>query len=107
MFSQLVGWVHVCVYCTAADAATASSSTQRMFPAAAAVLSLIQEYRETTLNAAVDALYSEMASRHRVRAPCIFVSGLLLAFWGRVLRGYFCSGVFLSTSCRRLLSTFA
>lgn len=33
-----------------------------------------QEYRETTLNAAVDALYSEMASRHRVRAPCIFVS---------------------------------
>jgi len=32
---------------------------------------MYKEYRETTLNAAVDALYSEMASRHRVRAPCI------------------------------------
>ena len=45
--------------------------------AAAAAVTPPQEYRETTLNAAVDALYSEMASRHRVRAPCIFVSGLL------------------------------
>jgi large subunit ribosomal protein L18Ae len=34
---------------------------------------MYKEYRETTLNAAVDALYSEMASRHRVRAPCIFI----------------------------------
>jgi len=36
----------------------------------------VQEYRETTLNAAVDALYSEMASRHRVRSPCIQVCGV-------------------------------
>ena len=30
-----------------------------------------KEYRETTMNAAVDALYEEMASRHRVRASCL------------------------------------
>ncbi len=32
---------------------------------------MYKEYRDTTLNGAVDALYSEMASRHRVRSPCI------------------------------------
>ena len=30
-----------------------------------------KEYRETTMNAAVDALYTEMASRHRVRAHAL------------------------------------
>merc|ERR1711965_1275121 len=30
-----------------------------------------KEYREVSLNRAVDALYEEMASRHRVRAPCL------------------------------------
>jgi len=30
---------------------------------------LYKEYRDTTLNGAVDQLYSDMASRHRVRAP--------------------------------------
>ena len=30
-----------------------------------------KEYRDTTLNGAVDQLYDEMASRHRVRAPCV------------------------------------
>ena len=30
-----------------------------------------KEYREVTMNKAVDALYEEMASRHRVRAPCL------------------------------------
>jgi len=28
-------------------------------------------YRDTTLNGAVEQLYQEMASRHRVRAPCL------------------------------------
>lgn len=30
-----------------------------------------KEYRETTMNSAVDALYEEMASRHRVRSSCL------------------------------------
>jgi len=30
-----------------------------------------KEYRETTMNAAVDALYTEMASRHRVRSHAL------------------------------------
>ena len=30
-----------------------------------------KEYREVSMNKAVDALYEEMASRHRVRAPCL------------------------------------
>ncbi|WIA37863.1 hypothetical protein OEZ86_014712 [Tetradesmus obliquus] len=32
---------------------------------------MYKEYRDTTLNGAVDQMYSEMASRHRVRFPCI------------------------------------
>jgi large subunit ribosomal protein L18Ae len=32
-----------------------------------------KEYREATLNAAVDALYAEMASRHRVRYSSLFI----------------------------------
>lgn len=32
---------------------------------------MYKEYRDTTLNGAVDAMYTEMASRHRVRSPCI------------------------------------
>jgi len=31
----------------------------------------LQEYRDTTLNGAVEQLYQEMGSRHRVRATCI------------------------------------
>jgi ribosomal protein L20A (L18A) len=34
---------------------------------------MYKEYRDTTLNGAVDQMYSEMASRHRVRFPCIQV----------------------------------
>lgn len=34
-----------------------------------------KEYRDTTLNGAIGQMYSEMASRHRVRYPCIQVSG--------------------------------
>merc|ERR1711966_444177 len=30
-----------------------------------------KEYREISMNKAADALYEEMASRHRVRAPCL------------------------------------
>jgi large subunit ribosomal protein L18Ae len=30
-----------------------------------------KEYRDTTLNGAVEQMYQEMASRHRVRSPCI------------------------------------
>ena len=32
---------------------------------------LPQEYRDTTLNGAVEQMYQEMGSRHRVRSPCI------------------------------------
>ena len=32
---------------------------------------MYKEYRDTTLNGAVEQMYNEMASRHRVRAPCI------------------------------------
>eukprot|EP00897_Mesotaenium_endlicherianum_P005431 jgi/Mesen1/4916/ME000246S04146 len=32
---------------------------------------MYKEYRDTTLNGAVDQMYDEMASRHRVRFPCI------------------------------------
>lgn len=32
---------------------------------------MYKEYRDTTLNGAVDAMYDEMGGRHRVRAPCI------------------------------------
>ncbi|XP_019418427.1 PREDICTED: 60S ribosomal protein L18a-2-like [Lupinus angustifolius] len=32
---------------------------------------MYKEYRDTTLNGAVEAMYNEMASRHRVRFPCI------------------------------------
>jgi len=32
---------------------------------------MYKEYRDTTLNGAVEAMYNEMASRHRVRSPCI------------------------------------
>eukprot|EP00244_Chara_vulgaris_P014977 TRINITY_DN97_c0_g1_i2.p1 TRINITY_DN97_c0_g1~~TRINITY_DN97_c0_g1_i2.p1 ORF type:complete len:179 (+),score=40.67 TRINITY_DN97_c0_g1_i2:268-804(+) len=32
---------------------------------------MYKEYRDTTLNGAVEQMYSEMASRHRVRFPCI------------------------------------
>jgi large subunit ribosomal protein L18Ae len=32
---------------------------------------MYKEYRDTTLNGAVDQMYTEMASRHRVRSPCI------------------------------------
>ena len=31
----------------------------------------MQEYRNTTLNGAVEQMYQEMGSRHRVRSPCI------------------------------------
>ncbi|XP_044474041.1 60S ribosomal protein L18a-like isoform X2 [Mangifera indica] len=30
-----------------------------------------KQYRDTTLNGAVEQMYTEMASRHRVRHPCI------------------------------------
>jgi ribosomal protein L20A (L18A) len=30
-----------------------------------------KEYRDTTLNGAVEQMYQEMGSRHRVRSPCI------------------------------------
>ena len=30
-----------------------------------------KEYREVSMNKAVDALYEEISSRHRVRAPCL------------------------------------
>ena len=88
MLSRLMGWVCACFCC----------KRQCQCPKLNLVLVScrccccccccpshpLQEYRETTLNAAVDALYSEMASRHRVRAPCIFVSGLALKQgWGR------------------------
>ncbi|KAM4080813.1 hypothetical protein ACJW30_11G045900 [Castanea mollissima] len=32
---------------------------------------MYKEYRDTTLNGAVEQMYIEMASRHRVRFPCI------------------------------------
>lgn len=32
---------------------------------------MYKEFRDTTLNGAVEQMYTEMASRHRVRAPCI------------------------------------
>ncbi|KNA13298.1 hypothetical protein SOVF_117990, partial [Spinacia oleracea] len=32
---------------------------------------MYKEYRDTTLNGGVEQMYCEMASRHRVRAPCI------------------------------------
>ena len=32
---------------------------------------MYKEYRDTTLNGAVEQMYNEMASRHRVRSPCI------------------------------------
>ncbi|CBI30856.3 hypothetical protein PVL29_013227 [Vitis rotundifolia] len=32
---------------------------------------MYKEYRDTTLNGAVEQMYAEMASRHRVRSPCI------------------------------------
>ncbi|KAF2316696.1 hypothetical protein GH714_042037 [Hevea brasiliensis] len=32
---------------------------------------MYKEYRDTTLNGAVEQMYNEMASRHRVRFPCI------------------------------------
>lgn len=32
---------------------------------------MYKEYRDTTLNGAVEQMYTEMASRHRVRHPCI------------------------------------
>lgn len=32
---------------------------------------MYKEYRDTTLNGAVEHMYNEMASRHRVRFPCI------------------------------------
>jgi large subunit ribosomal protein L18Ae len=32
---------------------------------------MYKEFRDTTLNGAVDLMYNEMASRHRVRFPCI------------------------------------
>ncbi|XP_048333010.2 large ribosomal subunit protein eL20 isoform X2 [Ziziphus jujuba] len=32
---------------------------------------MYKEYRDTTLNGAVEHMYTEMASRHRVRSPCI------------------------------------
>ncbi|XP_050943681.1 aspartyl protease family protein 2 [Cucumis melo] len=32
---------------------------------------MYKEYRDTTLNGAVEQMYTEMASRHRVRCPCI------------------------------------
>ncbi len=32
---------------------------------------MYKEYRDTTLNGAVEQMYDEMASRHRVRYPCI------------------------------------
>ncbi|MCL7041221.1 hypothetical protein MKW94_027034 [Papaver nudicaule] len=32
---------------------------------------IYKEYRDTTLNGGVEQMYNEMASRHRVRSPCI------------------------------------
>merc|ERR1711920_1213381 len=32
---------------------------------------MYKEFRDTTLNGAVEQMYTEMASRHRVRLPCI------------------------------------
>eukprot|EP00850_Spirogloea_muscicola_P014855 SM000109S14169 [mRNA] locus=s109:306749:307775:- [translate_table: standard] len=32
---------------------------------------MYKEYRDTTLNGCVEQMYDEMASRHRVRSPCI------------------------------------
>ncbi|KAK8961145.1 60S ribosomal protein L18a-3 [Platanthera guangdongensis] len=32
---------------------------------------MYKEYRDTTLNGGVEQMYNEMASRHRVRFPCI------------------------------------
>jgi large subunit ribosomal protein L18Ae len=32
---------------------------------------MYKEYRDTTMNGAVEQMYDEMASRHRVRFPCI------------------------------------
>jgi len=34
---------------------------------------MYKEYRDLTLNGAISQMYQEMASRHRVRYPCIFV----------------------------------
>jgi large subunit ribosomal protein L18Ae len=35
---------------------------------------MYKEYCDTTLNGAVDQMYTEMASRHRVRSPCIQIT---------------------------------
>ncbi|KAI9186946.1 hypothetical protein LWI28_022548 [Acer negundo] len=32
---------------------------------------MYKEYRDTTLKGGVEQMYTEMASRHRVRSPCI------------------------------------
>ena len=32
---------------------------------------MYKEYRDTTLNGAIEQMYQEMGSRHRVRAPCV------------------------------------
>ena len=37
---------------------------------------MYKEYRDLTLNGAISQMYQEMASRHRVRYPCIFVSAV-------------------------------
>jgi large subunit ribosomal protein L18Ae len=34
---------------------------------------MYKEYRDMTLNGAVDQMYTEMASRHPVRSPCILI----------------------------------
>nr|GEZ73675.1 ribosomal protein L18a [Tanacetum cinerariifolium] len=34
---------------------------------------MYKEYRDTTLNGSIEQMYTEMASRHRVRHPCIQV----------------------------------
>ena len=47
----------------------------------------MQEYRDTTLNGAVGQMYQEMASRHRVRYPCIQVRLVCCLFVGVVRRG--------------------
>ncbi|KAK5785715.1 hypothetical protein PVK06_040325 [Gossypium arboreum] len=34
---------------------------------------MYKEYHDTTLNGAFEQMYTEMASRHRVRFPCILI----------------------------------
>lgn len=43
---------------------------------------MYKEYRDVTLNGAVEQMYTEMAGRHRVRAPCLQIIkvGPALAF---------------------------